>query len=161
MFLRMLTFRSGVAIGALSTFRLLGGAIATAIYTSIVDNQFADRIPGQISQAITGTAFDPANIRSLIQAAVSNSAEAFAEIPGVTEQIITNSQSAVKIAYTQAYRVVYLTALGFAALALICALLASNTDPAKKTLEKAVQLENEKAIAQDMAKEKSQDSSEP
>jgi hypothetical protein len=131
--------------------------VATAVYTSIVDNQFADRIPGQILRALAGTDFDPENIPALIQAAALNSAEAFADIPGVTDQIITNSQWAVKVSYTRAYQVVYYTALGFAALALICAISCSNVDPAKKTLEKAVHLENEKVVPQDMVMEKSQD----
>lgn len=139
-------FFSGVAIGAISTFRLLGGAIATAVYTSIVDNQFADRLPAQIKHAIAGTGFDPANLGVLIKAASLNSAAAYKKVPGITSQVISASQVGVKLAYSQSYRVVYLTALGFAAVALLSAMLCSSVDPAKKTLDKAVLLENEKVV---------------
>ena len=138
-------FRRGVAIGALSTFRLLGGAIATAIYTSILATQFSDHLPAKIAQAIAGTDFDPARLSALVEAASLNTAAAYAKVPGITARIINASEAAVKVTYAQAYRAVYLTALGFAALAMISALLCSSTDPAKKTLDMSVLLENEKA----------------
>ena len=130
-------------MGAASTFRLLGGAIATAIYTSIVNNQFSDHLPGQLRQEISGTGFDIANLSDLIEAASVGTAKAYAEVPGITTKIISATESAVKVTYAQAYRVVYLTALGFAVLAIVSALLCSSIDPAKKTLDKAVLLENE------------------
>jgi hypothetical protein len=79
----------------------------------------------------------------LIEAAAVNTAVAYDKVPGITAQIVSASQFAVKLAYVQAYRVVYYTALGFAVLAILSALLVPNVDPAKKTLEKAVILENE------------------
>jgi hypothetical protein len=134
----------GVAIGAISTFRLLGGAIATAIYSSIVDNQFATRLPEHIRRAVSDVNFDMDNLRALVQAAAANSASAYANVPGITSQVIEAARYAVKQAYIQAFQVVYYTALGFACLAIISALCISDIDPAKKTYEKAVQLENEK-----------------
>lgn len=144
----------GVAVGAMSTFRLLGGAVATAIYSSIVDNQFKAKLPGKMVDAISGTDFNPANLRALIQAAVAGTAAAYAKVPGITAQITAASQMAVKLSYVDAFRVVYYTALGFAALALGSALLVRNVDPAKKTLDKAVLLENERAraVTEDMSK---------
>lgn len=134
----------GVAIGAISTFRLLGGAIATAIYSSIVDNQFATRLPDQLRQAVSDANFDMDNLRALVQAAAVNSVSAYAKVPGITSQIIEAARFAVKQAYIRAFRVVYYTALGFACLAILSALCISDIDPAKKTYEKAVHLENEK-----------------
>lgn len=114
------------------------------MYSAIVDNQFTDHLPAKIGQAVAGTSFDPANLSALIEAAALNTAAAYAKVSGITSQIATASQYAVKLAYVQAFRIVFLTALGFAALALISALLCSSTDPAKKNANKAVVLENEK-----------------
>ena len=135
----------GVAIGAMSTFRLLGGAVATAIYTSIVNNRFADQLPGQIRSQLAGTGFDMGDIQSLMKAATVGTDAAYAKVPGITHQIIAATQWAIKLAYAEAFKVVYYTALGFAVLAIISALLVSNTDPSKQTMERAVFLENEKA----------------
>jgi hypothetical protein len=134
----------GVAVGAISTFRLLGGSIATAIYSSILDNQFKDNLPGRIADVVANTDFDAKDVRALIQAATANTAAAYAKVPGITANIIQASQFAVKLAYVQAFKVVYYTALGFAVLAIGSALLVRDIDPAKKTLQKAVVLENEK-----------------
>ncbi|KIV81575.1 hypothetical protein, variant [Exophiala sideris] len=133
----------GVAVGALSTFRLLGGAIATSMYTSIIDNQFKKKLLPQLIQAIAGLNFDQAHLKALMAAAAANTAAAYAKVPGITKQVIAASQLAVKLAYVQAFQVVFYTALGFAVLALGSALLVSNVDPAKKNLDKAVLLENE------------------
>ena len=140
----MFLFPRGVAIGAISTFRLLGGAIATAIYSAIVTDEFTKLLPAKITQAVASTNFDPTNLPALIEAATLNTAAAYKKVPGITTQILSASELAVKSAYTQAYKIVYYTALAFAVLAIISALLCSSTDPAKKTLHKAVLLENEK-----------------
>ncbi|KAK5709235.1 hypothetical protein LTR17_019960 [Elasticomyces elasticus] len=63
---------------------------------------------------------------------------------------------AVKLAYVEAFKVVYYTALGFALLAIVSALLVANTDPAKKTMERAVMLENESTRGQDEKAQESQ-----
>jgi hypothetical protein len=131
-------------VGALSTFRLLGGSVATAIYSSIIDNQFRSNLPGRIAATISGTTFDPANVAVLLKAATANTAAAYAKVPGITAEVLALSQMAVKLAYVQAFKVVYYTALGFAVLAIGSALLVRDVDPAKKTLEKAAVLENEK-----------------
>jgi hypothetical protein len=135
----------------MSTFRLLGGAVATAIYSSIVDNQFADQLSRQLQTTVAATgAFDlsnRANYQALLTAAKLNTAAAYKKVPGISAQVISASQWAVKLSYTEAFRVVYYTALGFALLAVISASLVRNTDPAKKNMDKAVFLENEKTAA--------------
>ena len=145
-------YLSGVAIGALSTFRLLGGAVATAIYGSIVTNQFQDLLPRNVQQALVGSEVDSDTLIAVINAALVNTPTAYAKVPGITNQIISASQLAVKVAYTQAFKVVYYTALGFSALAIISALCIRDTDPAKMTLNKAVFLENEKHTTQNNEK---------
>lgn len=128
----------------MSTFRLLGGAVATAIYSSIVDNQFAIQLPSKLRLEVIGTGFNSTNFNALLTAANVNTLAAYKKVPGITQKVIVASQWAVKLAYVEAFKVVYYTALGFALLAIISAALVANTDPAKKTLDTAVVLENEK-----------------
>lgn len=106
--------------------------------------EFAIYLPGQIQEAVAGTNFDTTNLSALIQAATLNTAAAYKSVPGITASLTAASQLAVKLAYAQAYKVVYYTALGFAATAIVSAFLCRSTDPAKKNLQRAVRLENEK-----------------
>ena len=123
----------------MSTFRLLGGAIATAIYTAIPSSEFSDKFPSELIKAVKGTGFDMANIEKLAKAAALGTKAAYESVPGLTPAALKASQHAVRVAYTEAYSVVFLTALG-----IICALLSRSTDVARKNASKAVLLENEK-----------------
>ncbi len=91
-----------------------------------------------------GSAIDSDSLSAIIKAAFVNTPAAYAKVPGITKQIVSASQFAIKLAYTQAFKYVYYTALGFAILAIISAFCIREVDPAKMTLDKAVFLENEK-----------------
>lgn len=144
---------SGVAIGVASTFRLLGGAIATAIYTAILTNQFAAKLPTEIMKVVKGTGFDMTHIRNLIKAAAVDTAAAYKAVPGITPTIIKASDTGVQVAYTQSYQVVYLAALAFGVLGLICGVFSKSTDRALKNASKAVLLENETFVQVDLEKD--------
>ncbi|KAK5709236.1 hypothetical protein LTR17_019961 [Elasticomyces elasticus] len=57
----------GVAIGALLTFRPLGGAVATAVYSSVVNNLFTDGLPQQLKSHIVGAGFNIRNLASWLK----------------------------------------------------------------------------------------------
>ena len=136
----------------MSTFRLLGGAIATAIYTAILTSQFTAKLPAEIVKVVQGTGFNMAHIGNLTKAASIDTAAAYKYVPGITPNITKACEFGVKVAYTQSYRTVYLTALCFGGLGIICALFSRSTDLAKKTATKAVLLENERVRPVDMEK---------
>lgn len=47
----------GVGVGLISTFRLIVGAVATAIYTSIQSSRFTSLLPGKVAAAADATGF--------------------------------------------------------------------------------------------------------
>lgn len=81
---------------------------------------------------------------SLTKAAALNTVAAYKTVPGISDDIIAATQLAVKYAYVQAYKVTYLSALGFGALAITAAILSKNTDSKMKNDKRVVRLENEK-----------------
>jgi hypothetical protein len=81
---------------------------------------------------------------ALIKAAALNTAAAYKAVPGITDGVIAATQLAVKQAYVQAYKVTYLSALGFGALAIGAALMTKSTDTHMKNNTRIVRLENEK-----------------
>jgi hypothetical protein len=138
------TGSSGVANGLASTFRLMGGAIATAIYSAILSNRFADELPKQMAPITSGLPASSAT--SLLRSAALNTAaayEAALQLPGVTTAIVASTQLAVKRSYVQAFKLVYLVALAFGGIAIICAAFTKSIPREKKTMERAVKMENE------------------
>ncbi|KAF2663016.1 MFS general substrate transporter [Lophiostoma macrostomum CBS 122681] len=138
----------GCAVGLAGTFRLLGGSIATAIYSSIINNTFSTHLPGELQTAVPNFA----NMAALLKAAATNTAAAYEAVPGITKEIIAAAQVAVKLAYTEAYKTTYLSALGFGGAAIIAACLTKNTDKGMKNNKRIVRLENEKTPSEEELK---------
>lgn len=143
--LTRLTTTSGCAVGLAGTFRLLGGSVATAIYTAITNSTFASHLPGEVARAAPGFA----NMSALLKAAATNTAAAYKAVPGITAEVISATQMAVKLSYVQAYRTTYLSALGFGGLAIIAAFLTKSTDVGMKNNTRIVRLENEKSKSEE------------
>ena len=127
------------------TFRLLGGAVATAIYSAILSTKFSEAIPGQMKTAIEGSdvTFSDSMLQNLVAAAATNTQAAFEAVRGVTPELVDSGLLATKLAYVEAFRLVYLVAIGFGGLATVCAFFTVSTDKSKKNSDRAIVLKNE------------------
>lgn len=137
---------SGVANGLASTFRLMGGAVATAIYSAILSNRFASELPKKLRPIVTSYDIHPSDVAEVTQAAALNTAAAYKsllDVAGVTASAISDIQVAVKLAYVQAFKMVYLVAIAFGVVAITCAAFTKSIPKEKKTMQRAVRLENE------------------
>ena len=139
------TTHRGIAVGLAGTFRLLGGAIATAIYTAILTNRYGEVIVQKLGDVATDFHLSEATEQALLIASAKNTPAAYATVPGITDSIIAATEMAVKLSYVQGFKLVYLVSIGFGGLAVICAFCTKNIDSSKKTSEKAVVLKNELA----------------
>lgn len=82
----------------------------------------------------------------ILQAAVLNTATSYHSLlglPNVTAVVVTEIQMAVKEAYVQAFRMVYLVAITFGGLAILSALFTRSIPKHMKTMQRAVKMENE------------------
>jgi hypothetical protein len=94
-----LTDPSGLANGLASTFRLMGGAVATAIYSAILANTFAEKLPGKMAPVIAEYNIPQSVQPDLLQAAALNTADAYAAVSGINDRIIAAASMAVKSVY--------------------------------------------------------------
>ncbi|KAF7197032.1 Trichothecene efflux pump TRI12 [Pseudocercospora fuligena] len=136
----------GVANGLASTFRLMGGAVATAIYSAILSNRFAQQLPVEVGTVVQEYQLPSRIVPQLLQAGTTNSAagwKALSEVAGVSAAVLADLQMAVKMAYVQAFRLVYLVAIAFGILAVICAAFTKSIPAEKKLMQRAVRMENE------------------
>ncbi|OAL37167.1 hypothetical protein AYO20_03645 [Fonsecaea nubica] len=132
----------GVAVGLVSTSRLLGGAVASAIYVAIYTNKFSEEIPGHIADVAASTGFQ-GSTSALLAAAIKNTEAAYEAVPGITANIISACQLAVKYAYVDAFSLTYKVAIAFGGAAIIASLCTRNVEQKKKSNDRAVRLENE------------------
>lgn len=137
-----LTLPSGISAGLLSTCRLTGGALASAVYSTIQLSRFGEVLPGKIESIARETEFS-GSLSLLIAAAKLNTAAAYAKVPGITTAVVAAANTAVQDAYIDAFKLVYLVAIAFGSVAILIALITKPIDPAKKTNERAIRLENE------------------
>lgn len=140
-FSRMLLIGSGISQGLLCTFRLIGGAIATAIYTAIQSNRYNSIFGDRVRSAALDSGFD-GSLPDLLAAAKTNTEAVYQEVAGMTEQVIEAVQAAIKNVSAESYQRVYEIAVVFGGIAILIALTTRDIDKRKKTRETAVQLEN-------------------
>lgn len=133
---------SGVAVGLLSTFRLIGGAISTAIYTSIQSNKFASVLPGMVLSAVESSNFT-GSFTHLLGAAKVNTAAAYAAVPHITKQTVVATELVVKQAHVKAYALIYLVAIAFGCVAILAATSIRGVDENQRTSEVAAHLEDD------------------
>lgn len=136
---------SGISQGLLCTFRLIGGAVATAIYTAIQSNNYSSIVGNMVRSAAEQSDYN-GSMAALLTAAESNTDAAYQAVPGITDKVIHAVQEAVKRASAESYQMVYEVAVAFGGLAILVALTTRDIDKKKKTAETAVQLENESTV---------------
>ncbi|KAH6999066.1 fungal trichothecene efflux pump [Ilyonectria sp. MPI-CAGE-AT-0026] len=133
----------GIGVGLISTFRLIGGAVATAIYTSIQTSEFAKLLPDQVRAAAENTNYG-GSIESLVAAAKANTPAAYSAIEGITNSTMAAVQHAVLVSNSKSYRIVYLVAIAFGCVAIAAALSVKSIDRSQRSNEVAAKLETEK-----------------
>ncbi|CRK31006.1 hypothetical protein BN1723_003740 [Verticillium longisporum] len=135
----------GVAVGLAGTFRLFGGAVATAIYTAIYTNRFNQVLPGQLTAAIEASdvEFSEGLLQSMIKAATLNTRTAYEAVSGATPDLVDRVIEGARESYVQGFSLVYLVAIAFGVCATIAAACTVSTDRSKKNNDRAVVMKDE------------------
>jgi MFS family permease len=111
----LISLTTGLMIGT----RSVGGTIALAIYSAIFSGTLNDKIPSKVSHAVLPLGLDPQYLGELLEGLTTENSTLLGEIPGITPTIIEAAGSAVKQAYTLAFRYCWVTAAAFAGAAVI------------------------------------------
>lgn len=122
----------GVATGLVGTFRAAGGAVGNAIYNTVLTNRFNTFVGEEIVPVILGNGLSPADIPKIIPAAIEYNLgipKTFEGIQGITPDIITALQTAVRTAYGNAFAIVFLASLGATLLGFICGFFVEDPTP--------------------------------
>lgn len=107
------------ATAVMTSARGVGASIFIAIYSAVVTDQLHSKVPKYISKAVLAAGLPPNSIRPFVQELTAGEIDALVQIPGVTSSIISTGALAMKSAYADSLRVVFIIAAPFGALACI------------------------------------------
>ncbi|KAG5664674.1 hypothetical protein KAF25_008408 [Fusarium avenaceum] len=108
----------GLASGILGSIRALGGAIAQALYVSVLNNELAKTIPEYVTAAAVGSGLPAKSLPSLFEAVTSGD---YSTVPGINKDIIASASDAVVNAYTDSLHFVFYATIPFSCIMLIAA----------------------------------------
>ncbi|KAK3612895.1 hypothetical protein LTR22_028399, partial [Elasticomyces elasticus] len=103
--------RIGVATGLTGSIRATGGAIAIAVYGSIIRNKVGQNLVPKVAPAALAAGLPPSAAEAFITALTSGSLTALDAVQGVTPAIILAGGEVVKTVYAQAFQLVLLVSM--------------------------------------------------
>lgn len=122
----------GVAIGLIGTFRSLGGAVGSVIFSSIFTQTAAKQVANRISKTALDADVSSQTLPALIEAVklsllgVPGQAET---VPSVSAAVFASCQEAARLGYAYGFRITWLASIPFGVIAIACAMAVR--DPSK------------------------------
>ncbi|KIW89221.1 uncharacterized protein Z519_10074 [Cladophialophora bantiana CBS 173.52] len=107
----------GIATGLMGTSRATGGAIAIAIFGSIIRNRTAAKLAPDLAAAVIAAGLPKSQVEAFIES-----------IEGVTPVILAAATTAAKYVFADAYKLLYLVTLSFGVPAIVAAALSRSCD---------------------------------
>jgi hypothetical protein len=134
----------GTATAVTMSFRAFASTIFVAIYGAALGPRLAVNIPGTVPPAILQAGLPLTSIASFMAALTSNDKPALADVAGVTPEIIAIGRKALRQAWADSLRVIYVIAASFGVVACIGSLFLGNM---KRTMKYHVDAPVEKLQA--------------
>ena len=113
----------GLATGVLGSLRGVGGAVAQALYISILKNKLSTYMPEYVVPAATNAGLPASSLPALFAGITAGN---FTAVPGITADIIAATGAAVKHAYLNSFHAVFYATIPFGCLLIFFACLTPN-----------------------------------
>lgn len=110
------------ATAVTTSSRAVAATVSTAIYAAALSSRLDKYIPSYTAEAVLSAGLPASSVHAFVEALASSDTAALARIPGVTPKIIALGVAALKQAFADAVRVVFIIAAPFGALACIACL---------------------------------------
>lgn len=110
------------ATALLTSSRAIAASVSTAIYSAVVSSRLGKLIPTRIAQAAIGAGLPPSSVGPFIGALTDQSAQSaskLASVPGINPRIIGAGVTALKQAYADGLRDVYIIAAAVGAVGVL------------------------------------------
>lgn len=117
----------GTAGGIAGSIRYLITSMSTTVYTVVLSSRQAEEIPGKVTAAVIANGLPASSVSSFISG-LAVGPSAFADIPGITPNIIAAGSYAYQVANSDSFRTVFLSTIAFSCVALTTTLFLPNFD---------------------------------
>ena len=105
-----------------TTVRAIGGAVGLAIYSAVFRTNIEGKLPAYIAKAAASSGLPVDSIPAFLAAFLDNDSAALSQMTDVTPTIITASAKAMKQAYADSIRIVFIIAIPLGVLAVVASL---------------------------------------
>ncbi|KAF2100380.1 trichothecene efflux pump [Rhizodiscina lignyota] len=117
----------GLATGVMGSIRAVGGAVAQALYVSILTNKVAHYMPEYISPAAVSAGLPESSLPALFTAIAAGTGN-FSSVPGFNAAVGAAVGEQLKHAYRDSFRIVFYTTIPFSVLLIIGACFVPNME---------------------------------
>ena len=107
------------ATAVTTSSRAIAATIFTAIYAAAFASRLSGDLPNDVAAAAAKAGLPATSIKAFVEALLGKDTAALAKVPGVTPAIIGAAAAAVKQAFADSVRVVYIIAVPFGVVACI------------------------------------------
>ncbi|KAI1854215.1 hypothetical protein JX265_000619 [Neoarthrinium moseri] len=115
----------GLATGVMGSLRALAGAVAQALYVSVLSNKLNDYVPQYVAPAAIDAGLPPSSLPQLFAGITAGS---FTTVPGISDSIIAAVGNALKAAYTDAFKVVFYCTIPFSVILIVASAFVPNME---------------------------------
>jgi hypothetical protein len=115
----------GLATGVMGSIRALGGAVAQALYVSVLNTKLNEYIPSYVTPAATGAGLPQSSLPQLFQGITAGS---FTGVPGINNAVIGAVGAALKLAYTDAFKIIFYCTIPFSILMIAASFMVPDMD---------------------------------
>jgi hypothetical protein len=122
----------GVAIGLIGTFRSLGGAVGSVVFSSIFNQISAKQVPHRITDVALNAGISAKILPDLIEAVsltLAGVPDQAATVPSVSASVFSKCVGAARLGYAYGFRITWLASIPFGVIAMCCAVAVR--DPSK------------------------------
>jgi hypothetical protein len=115
----------GLATGVLGSIRAAGGAIAQALYVSVLDNKIAAYLPANVAPAAVKAGLPESSLPQLFAGITAGN---FSAVPGISPSIIEVVGQAVTDSYIHSFKIVFYVTIPFSVILITAACFVPNME---------------------------------
>lgn len=114
------------ATAVATSARAVSATVFTAIFSAAFNNRLNDKVPSYTARAAIGAGLPPASVPAFVEALIADDTAALLKVPGISLAIVEASVVALRQAFADSIRIVYIIAAPFGVVACISCLFLGN-----------------------------------